>query len=247
MLHAAHRGGRHFGVDSRGNKGHLRHTRRLARVVLWVTGAAAALVVTAYGAEAVACSCAVRSPEEQLVQADLVFTGTVARAASSVSESSPATLGALVGWRYELSVDRYFKGELGQTVSITMDSLCEQEYEAGQPYLVFATLAADGTLTDSLCSGTRPLRAGNSGVPEFLGVGTAPDPAVTRVLIDAQASGEPTEQQDLALNAAPSDAASTGCALAGPIPPQGARPLASVIAVVLGGLQLRRARARTAR
>lgn len=118
-----------------------------------------------------ACSCLPPPPpHEALEQSAAVFEGR----AAAIAEVAD---GPLADRRYELEVLRFWKGELGDTVTITTASssaACGRSYEIGEIYLVYAVQDPEsGELRDYLCSRTRPLRGADEDLA-VLGPGTTP-------------------------------------------------------------------------
>ena len=122
---------------------------------------------------AAACSCAEPPPPaEALAGADVVFEGRAV--AVELVEPDPSGLGTQ---RWQFSVTRYFKGELGPTLTLTSPSVCcvcGRQYPLDVPFVVYARMSEQGALRDSMCSSSHALPF-EPGEAAALGDGTPPD------------------------------------------------------------------------
>jgi len=148
----------------------------------WLRCGAAAAVVTlsalVHARLASACSCLPPGETDAaLASSDVVFEGTPSRAVLVQADLGfPGYTGAR---RFDFEVTRYFKGQLGPSLSIfTIDqeSACGREYSP-EPYFIYARYTDTGYLFDALCSNSGPtsLTYRDRAV---LGAGVAPDPTV---------------------------------------------------------------------
>jgi hypothetical protein len=100
--------------------------------------------------DAEACRCAKVSLQEALNQADVIFAGVAT--ASSTEESIKA------GIPIEFEVSRVWKGMVEPKIKIATIWTCEQAFEQGKEYLVFARhwagIFPDGMLGTTLCDRT---------------------------------------------------------------------------------------------
>lgn len=135
----------------------------LRRSVFLVTLAANLLLATTFGAEdAHACSCAGPStPEEQLQESDVVFSGEVLDARDNPSPTAPGLhLGPV-----SFDVEESWKGASEEQVVVLgygESSSCGIDFQKGERYLVYATYGGQGedtALTTGICQGTKLLTA----------------------------------------------------------------------------------------
>jgi hypothetical protein len=136
----------------------------LLRVLLAGVVGALSLVV-ASAAPSFACSCAAVSTAQYVDGADVVVTGTLTGVEpppkrAVMSSGDPAT--------YTFSVDRAYKGDVGDTVTVVSaisGASCGLEgMREGARYVLFASKGGgggpgDGALWASLCGGTAPWSA----------------------------------------------------------------------------------------
>ena len=140
--------------------------QRLLASWLGLAIVATALVVGGGMRAAYACSCALRTTDQQAFdEADAVFVGRVAKVTAAnagpiVSSTDPAT------WTFD--VTGVFKGNVAshqEVVSVRSGASCGLELTEGKRYIVFAWLDAalrggprpgPGQLSGWLCDGTRP-------------------------------------------------------------------------------------------
>jgi hypothetical protein len=127
---------------------------------------------------AAACSCAGDANVESSIKStDIVFEG---RPRPDV-EAVKADLGFsdyFGAKRFRFDVTRFFKGQLGATVSIfTVDqsSACGTSYSPDHTYLVYARYTDDGLLADYACSRSRLMTHAAEDLA-LLGAGVEPDP-----------------------------------------------------------------------
>lgn len=127
-----------------------------------------AILVLVNGDRAYA-DCATEPEAAARERADLIATGTV-ESVDVRPESS----------RVEVSVERVFKGDSGETLYVTTDSgslrvtSIDVRFEESSGYLLY--LREDGgELTTSICDGTRELAGGSSRIPAGLGEGVSPE------------------------------------------------------------------------
>ena len=100
-----------------------------------------------------ACSCVMAELPDKLQGADIVFVGTAIERLAVKTEGGP--LAGPVEFRF--SVDRTFKGELGETVDIrtaASSAACGANFEMKKDYVVFASKRED-VIGTSLCSGNQ--------------------------------------------------------------------------------------------
>lgn len=196
---------------------------------------------------AAACSCAGSvEPDAALAGADVVFEGTPrAQLPLEADLGLPGYRGAR---RFDFEVARYFKGQLGPSLSVyTIDqgSACGREYPLDQPHIIYARFSDSGLLTDFLCSNSHPSSFG--GDAAVLGSGVVPDPAIVNEDDDVDGTAEASEVSS-GINHLPLDAdpESSGCAASLALPPSpGGRPwfaAASGLALLAWGLRRRAAR-----
>jgi hypothetical protein len=135
-------------------------------------------------APALACSCYVSVAEDgRATSAEVVFQGTV------MAEPEPESVDPLnnyvYSYRYQLRVDRYFKGRMGRDLEIISEESgagCGYPFESGRSYLVYADFADDGSLGVSLCSITRPLESAGQALA-LLGNGVPPEGVSQEVVV----------------------------------------------------------------
>lgn len=117
-----------------------------------------------------ACSCLPPPPPAAARdRADAVFEARV----DSVQTSDGAGMA-----RYELAVQRVFKGKLSASTSIvtrTSSAACGRNFVLGKHYLIYAHRTPEGDLGDTMCSRTRPISTADEDLAA-LGAG-APPPA----------------------------------------------------------------------
>jgi hypothetical protein len=141
--------------------------------------AVAAVIVLVDAGSAAACSCAgPEAPDIAMAGADVVFEGTPR---STVAlEADIGLLDYRGAKRFDFEVDRYFKGQLGSSLSvftINQGSACGREYSLDEPHIIYARYSDSGLLTDFACSRSHPSRFASDDAP-VLGEGVAPDPTV---------------------------------------------------------------------
>lgn len=112
------------------------------------------LLMLGLGAPVSACSCATSTVAEGIEKADAVFIGTVVK--MEVVEVD-ATDGVSV---IEATVQRgrVFKGDVPEKVVFTTSNgccYCALMYTIAEPYLFFADLDDDGSLSTNACSRTK--------------------------------------------------------------------------------------------
>ncbi len=136
--------------------------RLLVGLVLVVSTAAGALVLTS--GPAAACSCAV--PTVDLLDThDVAFTGVVAKRRQAGGEAFVT-----------LRTERVFKGDVTKRVDVVGDepnSTCSLEAEDGDRLLVFGQLV-DGEVTSNLCSTVTGLGKSYREILGDLGEGSEP-------------------------------------------------------------------------
>ncbi len=103
-----------------------------------------------------ACSCLPpEPPKEALEKAEAVFVGRVLE----VHEEGGGNM--LARRRYRFEVSRFWKGELGETITVSSavsSAACGRSYTQDEQYLIYASTDANGGgLVDFLCSRTRTL------------------------------------------------------------------------------------------
>lgn len=155
-----------------------------------------------------ACSCLPPEPPAlALSHADAVFEGRVL-SLSAVAPEDAAFGGEL---RYELELQRVWKGELPDVVVLTTPSssaACGRSFEIGGRYLVYAARGQRGELADFLCSRTRRI----SGADEDLAV---LGPARARAAVEApRQDREPRRIEPPPAPAAQPPPSARGCAIA---------------------------------
>ena len=149
------------------------------------------LSLLAAASPASACSCAgALEPDVALANADVVFEGTPR---SSAWLQADLDLEGYTGARrFDFEVARYYKGQLGSSLSIfTIDqeSACGRDY-AEEAYIIYARYTDSGYLFDAACSNSAPT-AFAGGARAALGAGVAPDPSIPNEWLDSgEASGE---------------------------------------------------------
>lgn len=192
-------------------------TKALAK--LSCVSLAFAAVWLARPAPAAACSCYVSVAEDgRAASAEVVFQGTVM--AEPEPESVDPLSNYVYSYRYQLRVDRYFKGRMGRDLEIISEESgagCGYPFQSGRSYLVYADFADDGSLGVSLCSITRPIESAGQAL-SLLGQGVPPE-GVSQDVVEAS-------EQD------------HGCSIAS-LAGSGGR-LASVVSVLLLGAALLR-------
>lgn len=176
-----------------------------------------AAAVWAYPHEARACSCLPPpAPTTARDQADAVFEARV----DSVQTSDGAGM-----VRYELAVQRVFKGELTASTSIvtrTSSAACGRSFVLGKRYLIYAHRNSEGDLSDTLCSRTRQLGTADEDLAA-LGAGAPPvTPAATETESREPPRIEPTPAPPALESPAP---ATRGCDLGGASGPGALAPL----------------------
>jgi hypothetical protein len=217
----------------------LWHGRAFAVVVL------IALIALLDASPASACSCA--GPSEPAVAAegaDVVFEGSPT--AQELVQADLGFDGYFGAKRFRFDVARYFKGQLGPSVSLfTVDqsSACGREYSVDESHVIYARYSDSGLLTDFACSRSRPSSFADEDLA-FLGAGVEPDPSFPEAVGESEAPASSSEVSS-GIHRVPiaADGASAGgCAssLASPRPAR-PRPLASLLLVVvwLGWLRRR--------
>ncbi len=106
---------------------------------------------------AFACSCADRTPQERMRDADAVFTAT----AASVRVDEKMLDGGQV--TAALHADHVYKGASSREIEVVtqaQSAACGFDFVVGRRYLIFARSAEAG-LTTTLCSGNRDVPAGD--------------------------------------------------------------------------------------
>lgn len=140
--------------------------------------AAAGLAALVDPSPASACSCAgPLEVEAALASADVVFEGTPR--STALLEADLGFEGYRGARRFDFEVVRYFKGQLGPSLSIfTIDqsTACGRQYSE-QTYFIYARYTDTGYLMDNACSSSGPV-ALSSGARSTLGEGVAPDPTL---------------------------------------------------------------------
>lgn len=162
-----------------------------------------------------ACSCIGKPPPSVAAErADAVIEARV-DGVEGVSGTPNARGADLL--RYELSVARIFKGEVGASTTLVTRSssaACGRSFVVGKRYLIYAYRTDDGDLADTMCSRTRLLSEADEDLAA-LGAGTVPSaPAVQG---DTQ-SREPPRIEPAPLPAGPAPAAARGCSVGAPGP-----------------------------
>jgi hypothetical protein len=200
------------------------------RQSLHAVGLAGVLLV-AGTSRAWACSCA-EPPDAELAAeaADVVFEG---QATEAVALQADLGLGDYSGARrFRFEVARYFKGQLGPSVSVfTVDqgSACGREYTFGEPHLVYARYSESGLLSDFLCSRSHPVALAEADLA-LLGSGVAPDPSVADETGSAVAEGSDLRRIPVASGGGPA-----GCAAALVTEPSmAARPALGPLGLLVG-------------
>lgn len=137
-----------------------------------------AVVVTAGGHTASACSCVGFADREAFGRADAVFTGTLV----DIEELSNENYSSTDPQRFMFEVTAVFKGRaLAQQTIVTAQGgeSCGLEVTGPGPFIVFATTedstvsgAERGELYSNLCGGTRAIADGD--VPAAFGAGRPP-------------------------------------------------------------------------
>jgi MYXO-CTERM domain-containing protein len=138
--------------------------------------------------------------------------------------------------RYELAVQRVFKGELQATtwvVTRASSAACGRSFVQGKRYLVYAHRSGEGDLGDTMCSRTRPISTADEDLAA-LGAGAPPPAPATP---ETQSREPPRIEPPAAPPALEGPAPTTrkGCDLAGPSGP-------GALALVLVGTLLGRRR-----
>lgn len=133
---------------------------------LWMlTAAAGPAPCTA----APACSCALRSVEEQFAHSDAVFAGRVLHVGAYVpAPSSGRETAAAAGNPAQpvtLRVTRAWKGAAAGDSLVVRNVLpCGVHFEVGQLYVVYAERDEAGALATTFCQRSGPLRSAGAGV-----------------------------------------------------------------------------------
>ncbi|HFE44141.1 MAG TPA: hypothetical protein ENJ18_01425 [Nannocystis exedens] len=127
-----------------------KQVRQICLVSLLVAGAWAIPHVAS------ACSCLPpEPPKEALEKAQAVFVGRVLE----ISEEGGGDM--LARRRYRFEVSRFWKGELGETITLSSaasSAACGRSYAQDEQYLIYASTDPNGGgLVDFLCSRTRTL------------------------------------------------------------------------------------------
>jgi hypothetical protein len=145
---------------------------RIATIAALVLGSA---VVLGPAAPAGACTCVGMTDVEALASAEVAFTGELVEVQEPAGVEGPSDA---VAW-FVFAVDTVYKGDAvsRQAVVTARDSAsCGLEISGPGPFLVFASTepdvpvdGRDGDLYSSLCSGTRPVAAGD--LPAAFGPG----------------------------------------------------------------------------
>ncbi len=163
-----------------------------------------------------ACSCVGLSrPSVAAERADAVFEARVDNVEGS---QDPRGAGMV---RYEMTVARIFKGEVGASVQLTTrasSAACGRSFVIGKRYLVYAYRTDDGELADTMCSRTRLISAADEDLAA-LGPGVAPSAPAAQG--GADDSREPPRIEPTPTPASPTPTASRGCSVAGPLPDPG--------------------------
>jgi hypothetical protein len=187
----------------------------------------------------------------------VVFEGTPTRGVPlQVDLGWPGYTGAR---RFDFEVTRYFKGQLGPSLSIfTIDqeSACGRRYST-EPYFIYARYTDTGYLFDAACSNSGPVSLTYRD-RAVLGAGVAPDPALPNewsapgddAVAGEEASSEENPGVSSGVNRVPldSDEGPRGCALSAPrsASGSGASNAPGWLAALAGGVVLaRRVRRRT--
>ncbi|MEV0313986.1 hypothetical protein [Nonomuraea fuscirosea] len=130
----------------------------MMRVLAAFSMATALFLVSAGPVTAAAgCSCAIRTPKQQVSEATAVFTATV----TDVRVDEPMLNGGTVTAR--LRGDHVYKGTPNAEVEVftkAQGAACGYEFVKGARYLVFAR-TRDSGLATTMCSGNRRLPAGD--------------------------------------------------------------------------------------
>lgn len=120
---------------------------------------AVALVLAAPAAVALACVCVGQTDDEYRRHADVVLAGTITARVEPPSGPIISTADPIT-WTF--AVERVAKGTPATTLTVVSSrsgASCGFTFEVGRRYVVYA--GRDGSsLTTSICSGTRELRAG---------------------------------------------------------------------------------------
>ena len=131
---------------------------------------AACLLAALAAADAAACSCVMPgTPEQEMANADAVFTARVVSTEQAEQRSGDFRLQRM---KVELALDDVWKGcEEGER-AILWTGLgggdCGFQFEPGERYLVYAYESDDGEqLTTSICSRTRPLAQADEDLAAF--------------------------------------------------------------------------------
>ena len=125
-----------------------------------------------------ACSCILRTLDEQAPEADAIFLGTVTDSTRLGGE------GAVVAFRFE--VDEVYAGVVNEVVAVRTEdnsAACGVEFEVGERYLVLATNFNSGFET-TLCSGTAKVSDVQAADIASLGPAAAPLPGLSPHLVD---------------------------------------------------------------
>jgi hypothetical protein len=204
----------------------------------WCDKASALLALLALfdARPASACSCAgPLEPDVAVSSADVVFEGR-----PTAVEHVQAELG-LSGYfgakRFRFDVARYFKGQLGPSLSLfTVDqsTACGREYSNDESYVIYARYSGSGLLTDSACSRSRASSFADEDL-EFLGAGVDPDPELADMAGESELPASSAEVSSgihrvpVAAEAAPAGDCSSSLASGRP-----ARPSRSLAGLLLG-------------
>lgn len=182
------------------------------RKVAGTVAIAAPCLLLARAPSALACSCAPPPPPAvALERAGAVFEGVT----SSLPEPLPEG-----GVLYRFEVLRVWKGSPGAQAAITtaaISAACGRSYAKGSTWLVYASRRDDGTLSDSLCSRSRP---SEQAAEDFAALGEAAQGGEAGVAENgATVAGEAGAGEDSAVGA-------TSAATPAPGGPAGGAPAA---------------------
>lgn len=104
-----------------------------------------------------ACSCISGGPPcQEYFRFDAVFTGVV----QSVGELDDTQDAPFLRRRVALTIDRAYRGVNGRTAGVLTGAGggdCGYAFKRGERYLVYTRRSAEGSLTVSICSHTRPI------------------------------------------------------------------------------------------
>lgn len=173
-------------------------SRLLQRLLALLVVGFALTVVTEAPAHA-ACTCQRPPLEQQVQEADGVFSGTVTMA------SGPTTSGKRQIMSYDVKVDRVYKGDItSMTATVKSDadpSRCGLTgMTADTRYLFFVRANDDGQLFANRCGGTGPAKSTKTQkVIAILGNGSTPIPPVPeKATFERVADSDPPDLTRLA-------------------------------------------------